>query len=128
MSKYLAILFSMNFYQFIFYRIAVVSWYVKLNVDRLHKITTNGLWSGEGGDFTTNVHTKHILQIYEKLSYKALKRHFCQTAVLVAQFPKYTKKYLPKRFVFCIFKYARKKRTLSKNALSSSFTGLNSGA
>jgi hypothetical protein len=31
--------------------------------------------------FTTNVHTKHTLQIYEKLSYEALNRHFCQTAV-----------------------------------------------
>ncbi|MFY9307612.1 MAG: hypothetical protein WAQ28_01050, partial [Bacteroidia bacterium] len=36
---------------------------------------------GEGGDLTTNVHTKHTLQIYEKLSYEALNRHFCQTAV-----------------------------------------------
>ena len=31
--------------------------------------------------YTTNVHTKHTLQIYEKLSYEALNRHFCQTAV-----------------------------------------------
>jgi len=36
---------------------------------------------GEGGDFTTNVHTKHTLQFYEKLSYEAQNRHFCQTAV-----------------------------------------------
>ena len=36
---------------------------------------------GEGGDFTTNVHTKHTLQIYDKLSYEELNRHFCQTAV-----------------------------------------------
>ncbi len=35
----------------------------------------------EGGDFTTNVHTKHAVQIYEKLSYEALNRHFCQGAV-----------------------------------------------
>jgi hypothetical protein len=28
-----------------------------------------------------NFHTKHTLQIYEKLSYEALNRHFCQTAV-----------------------------------------------
>ena len=28
-----------------------------------------------------NVHTKHIYQIYEKLSYEAQNRHFCQTAV-----------------------------------------------
>jgi len=41
----------------------------------------NGLLLGEGGDLTTNVHTKHTLQIYEKLSYEALNRHFCQTAV-----------------------------------------------
>jgi hypothetical protein len=32
--------------------------------------------------FTTNVDTKHTLQIYEKLSYEALNRHFCQTAVI----------------------------------------------
>jgi hypothetical protein len=42
----------------------------------------NGLWRGDGGDFTTNVHTKHTLQIYGKLSYEALNRHFCQTAVV----------------------------------------------
>jgi len=42
----------------------------------------NVLRLGEGGDFTTNVHTKHTLQIYEKLSYEALNRHFCQTAVI----------------------------------------------
>jgi hypothetical protein len=41
----------------------------------------NGLRLGEGGDFTTNVLTKHTVQIYEKLSYEALNRHFCQTAV-----------------------------------------------
>lgn len=41
----------------------------------------NVLRLGEGGDLTTNVHTKHTLQIYEKLSYEALNRHFCQTAV-----------------------------------------------
>ena len=29
-----------------------------------------------------NFHTKHTLQIYEKLSYEALNRHFCQTAVI----------------------------------------------
>ena len=44
-------------------------------------IKHNGLRLGEGGDLTTNVHTKHTLQIYEKLSYEALNRHFCQTAV-----------------------------------------------
>ena len=32
--------------------------------------------------FTANVHSKHALQIYEKLSYEALNRHFCQTAVM----------------------------------------------
>jgi hypothetical protein len=37
---------------------------------------------GEGGDFTTEHYTKHTLQIYEKLSYEALPRHFCQTAVI----------------------------------------------
>ena len=35
----------------------------------------------KGGAFTTNVPTKLTIQIYEKLSYQALKRHFCQTAV-----------------------------------------------
>ena len=29
-----------------------------------------------------NFHTKHTLQIYEKLSYEELNRHFCQTAVI----------------------------------------------
>ncbi|SDD89122.1 hypothetical protein SAMN04488104_11082 [Algoriphagus faecimaris] len=47
----------------------------------LVSITANVLRLGEGGDLTTNVHTKHTLQIYEKLSYEALNRHFCQTAV-----------------------------------------------
>ena len=42
----------------------------------------NVLRLGEGGDFTTELHTKHTLQIYEKLSYEALNRHFCQTAVI----------------------------------------------
>ena len=31
--------------------------------------------------FTTKLHTKNTLQIYEKLSYEARNRHFCQTAV-----------------------------------------------
>ena len=48
-------------------------------------LAANVLRLGEGGDLTTNVHTKHTLQIYEKLSYEALNRHFCQTAVPVAQ-------------------------------------------
>jgi hypothetical protein len=51
-----------------------------------------------------------------------------QDAVLVAQLPKYTKKILQKRFTFCNFRHARKKRTHPKNALPSSFTGLDSGA
>ena len=42
----------------------------------------NGLRLGEGGYFTTELHTEHTLQIYEKLSYEALNRHFCQTAVI----------------------------------------------
>ena len=39
----------------------------------------------EVGDFTTELATKQTLQIYLKLSYEALNRHFCQTAVPVAQ-------------------------------------------
>jgi len=31
--------------------------------------------------FTTNFFTKYAFQIYAKLSYEALNRHFCQTAV-----------------------------------------------
>ena len=54
------------------------------------RLAYNVLRLGEGGDFTTNVHTKHTLQIYEKLSYEVLNRHFCQTAVLFAQPPKCT--------------------------------------
>ena len=30
---------------------------------------------------STNFHTKHAVQIYEKLSYEARNRHFCQGAV-----------------------------------------------
>jgi hypothetical protein len=30
---------------------------------------------------TTKLHTKHTLQIYEKLSYIALNRYFCQTHI-----------------------------------------------
>ena len=51
----------------------------------IYKGLFNGFGLCEGGDFTTNVHTKHTLQIYDKLSYEELNRHFCQTAVLVAQ-------------------------------------------
>ena len=36
--------------------------------------------------FTTNIHTKHTLQIYDKPTYKALNRHFCQTAVIASGF------------------------------------------
>jgi len=36
----------------------------------------------EVGDFTTELATKQTLQIYLKLSYEALNRHFCQTAVM----------------------------------------------
>jgi hypothetical protein len=35
----------------------------------------------EVGDFTTELATKQTLQIYLKLSYEALNRQFCQTAV-----------------------------------------------
>ena len=35
----------------------------------------------EGRGFTTNVDTKHTVQIYEKLSYELLHRHFCKTRV-----------------------------------------------
>jgi hypothetical protein len=41
----------------------------------------NGFRLGEGGDFTTNVDTKHELQTYEKVSNEALNRHFCQADV-----------------------------------------------
>jgi hypothetical protein len=43
-------------------------------------ITVGGL--AKVAIFTTNFDTKHTLQIYEKLSYEALNRHFCQTAVI----------------------------------------------
>ncbi|WP_207759779.1 hypothetical protein, partial [Flavobacterium cyanobacteriorum] len=33
-----------------------------------------------------NILTKHELQIYEKLSYEAMTRHFCQTAVMRSAF------------------------------------------
>ncbi|MBK7243529.1 MAG: hypothetical protein IPH98_06665 [Saprospiraceae bacterium] len=47
----------------------------------LLSLAGNVLRLGEGGDFTTNFHTKHAVQIYEKLSYEARNRHFCQGAV-----------------------------------------------
>jgi hypothetical protein len=53
-----------------------------LSVFVSEKLAANVLRLGEGGDFTTELHTKHTLQIYEKLSYEALNRHFCQTAVI----------------------------------------------
>jgi hypothetical protein len=45
----------------------------------------NVLRVGEGGDFTTEHYTKHTLQIYEKLSYEALPRHFCQLKISKAK-------------------------------------------
>ena len=58
--------------------------YLKLNVlliDLVLEIGINGLRLGEGGECTTNVHKEHTLQIYEKMLYEALNRHFCQAAV-----------------------------------------------
>jgi hypothetical protein len=52
----------------------------------LFLIGSIGFGLGEGGVFITNVHTKHVLQIYEKLSYEALNRHFCQTRVIGSVF------------------------------------------
>ncbi len=45
-------------------------------------LATNVFRLGEGGGFTAELDTKHTLQIYEKLSYEALNRHFCQTRVM----------------------------------------------
>ena len=45
-------------------------------------MTHNVFGLGEGGGFTAELDTKHTLQIYEKLSYEALNRHFCQTRVM----------------------------------------------
>ena len=45
-------------------------------------IVPNVLQLKEVGDFTTNVHTNHTLQIYEKLSYEALNRQFLVGAVI----------------------------------------------
>jgi hypothetical protein len=45
------------------------------------KLTTNGLRLGVVADFTTNVHTKNTVQIYEKLSYEARHPPLRQTAV-----------------------------------------------
>jgi hypothetical protein len=45
-------------------------------------IVHNVFGLGEGGGFTVELDTKHTLQIYEKLSYEALNRHFCQTRVM----------------------------------------------
>ena len=43
-------------------------------------ITVGGL--AKVAIFSTNLLTKHAFQIYEKLSYEARNRHFCQTAVM----------------------------------------------
>jgi hypothetical protein len=40
----------------------------KISDCNLDKIAYNVLRLGEGGDFTTKVHTTHTTQIYEKLS------------------------------------------------------------
>ena len=45
------------------------------------KMTAIVLALGEGGDFNKIIHTKHILQIYEKASYKARTRQFLVGAV-----------------------------------------------
>ena len=42
----------------------------------------NGFGLGEGGGFTVELDTKHTLQIYEKLLYEALNRHFSQNRVI----------------------------------------------
>jgi hypothetical protein len=46
------------------------------------EVAYNVFGLGEGGGFTAELDTKHKLQIYEKLSYEALNRHFCQTRVM----------------------------------------------
>ena len=51
----------------------------KVGVRFFHSLTFCGL--AKVAFYTTIVHTKHTLQIYEKLSYEARNRHFCQTAV-----------------------------------------------
>ena len=59
--------------------------------------------------------SKHKCSILHKSSIEvlplnlALNPPFCQTAVLVAQLLKYTKKKLHKNYRFCIFNHARKK-------------------
>jgi hypothetical protein len=45
-------------------------------------LAPNVLRLGEGGVLPLNFNMKHTLQIYEKLSYEAQNRHFCQTAVI----------------------------------------------
>jgi hypothetical protein len=46
------------------------------------RLAPNGLRLGVVAVFTTNVDTKHTLQIYEKLSYEALHPPLRQTAVI----------------------------------------------
>jgi hypothetical protein len=74
----------MSHYKFIW---IVLSVYLPLAREIIF-LPKNGEWHITVGGLakvailTTNVHTKHTLQIYEKLSYEALNRHFCQTAVV----------------------------------------------
>jgi hypothetical protein len=55
---------------------------------------------GDVGDFTTNVYTKHTLQIYEKLSYESLNRQFCQTRVSGCPFLYGLRRVVTLNFVF----------------------------
>jgi len=51
-------------------------------------LACNVLRLGVVADFTTNVDTKHTVQIYEKLLYEAHHPPFCQTAVVCSYFLK----------------------------------------
>ena len=58
----------------------------------LHSLTVCGL--AKVAILPLNFIRRTALQLYGKLSYEALNRHFCQTAVPVAQLFKTNKKFL----------------------------------
>lgn len=64
---------------------------------------------GEVADFEALTFNLVPMFISNRMFNLAMNPPFCQTAVLVAQLLKYTKKKLHKNYRFCIFNHARKK-------------------
>jgi len=70
-------------YNYFYYANLILIFFGIVNLGlRFATLTANGLRLGVVAVFTTNVDTKHTLQIYEKLSYEALHPPLRQTAVI----------------------------------------------